>query len=178
MIAENGTADVAFLLDAAFSPEDETVRSRIARSLFVLSTGGLNAFASPAGRFRDGCAGATPQGRGWRGRRRREAKPTGFGHANGGDRANRARRDVRAPVFARKKQKGTPQLPQISVPRDAPQKAKLSKGRSRSDAEGARQRPRGFHAFRGRKQTRIGLSADRISGFQKNWDKPHAAEIR
>ena len=82
-------------------------------------------------------------GGGWRGRRRREAKPPGFGRANGGDRANRARRDARAHVFAREKQKGTPQLPLISVPRS------------------------GFRAFRGRKQTRTGLSADRISGFQK-----------
>ena len=60
MIAENGAEDAAFLLDAAFSPEDETVRSRIARSLFVLSTRGSDAFASREARFRDGRAGATP----------------------------------------------------------------------------------------------------------------------
>ena len=75
MIAENGAEDAAFLLDAAFSPEDETVRSRIARSLFVLSTRGSDAFASREARFRDGRAGATPQGRGWRGRRRRGYPP-------------------------------------------------------------------------------------------------------
>ena len=168
MIAENGAEDAAFLPRGRLSPDDETARSRIARSLFVLSTRGLDAFVSPEGRFRDGRAGATP----W----------AGVGADDGGARRSRqasaARTAATAPIAlgampARpfswsEKQEGTPQLPQISVPRDAPQnRASDSKGRSRSDAEGARQRPRGFRAFRGRKQRRTGLSADRISGFQK-----------
>ena len=60
MIAENGAEDAAFLPRGRLSPDDETARSRIARSLFVLSTRGLDAFVSPEGRFRDGRAGATP----------------------------------------------------------------------------------------------------------------------
>ena len=111
-------------------------------SLFVQSTRGLGGFrVARNARFR--VAGRREGPRGWRGRRRRGPTPSGVEPRWRRPRQARVRDSAPPRVFARKRQNRTPQLPLISASRS------------------------GSLAFRGRKQGRTGLSADRISGFQK-----------
>ena len=65
-------------------------RSSMVREHFRASTTVGNGFRVAVGRFRDEHVGATPQGRGWRERRRRRSKPSGFEPSDGGERDNRA----------------------------------------------------------------------------------------
>ena len=97
---------------------------RVARaSLFVQSTRGLGGFRV-APRFRVARRRGGP--RGWRGRRRRGATPSGVEPRWRRPRQTRVRDSAPSRAFARKNQNGTPQLPLISVPRSGFQKIGIS----------------------------------------------------
>ena len=97
---------------------------RVARaSLFVQSTRGSGGFRV-APRFR--VAGRRGDPRGWRGRRRRGATPSGVEPRWRRPRQTRVRDSAPSRAFARKRQNRTPQLPLISVPRSGFQKIGIS----------------------------------------------------
>ena len=88
---------------AATAAQRQMALARVAVARATLS--GLRARAQPPGRglARTTAARISPAEGAAKRCASRGAKPPGFGRANGGDRANRARRDARAPVFVVRK---------------------------------------------------------------------------